>query len=73
MTDSDLPFRATYRGNPVEIGLARDAGLAVIVGCIFPSSTRDLLDAWSLVAIRDADGHGTEVHAPGWRVALGNT
>ena len=73
MSGSGLLYRATYRGNSVEIGLAGDAELAAIAGSVFPASTRDLLDPWSLVAIRNLDGCRTEVRALGWRVALGNT
>lgn len=73
MSGSGRLYGATYHGNSVEIGLARDAELAAIAGSVFPASTRDLLDPWSLVAIRNLDGCRTEVHALGWRAALGNT
>ena len=62
MSGSGLLYRATYRGNSVEIGLAGDAELAAIAGSVFPASMRDVLD-----------GQETEVRALGWRVALGNT
>ena len=68
----NLLFQATYRVNSVEIRLAKDSGLVVIAACVLSVSARNLLNTWSLVAIGDLDGHGTEVHALDWRVALRN-
>ena len=73
MRDDAVLFRAAYRGNPVFIGHATDAELDVIAAVVDAANARDVLHAWSLVAGRDPDGRGIQVHALGWRVALVNT
>ena len=73
MHDGTVLLRAIYRGNSVSVGRATDAELHAIAGPVDPAIARDVLHTWSLVAIRDPDGRGTQVHALGWRVALVNT
>ena len=73
MHDGAVLFRATYRRTPASVGHATEAELAAIAGPVNPASARDLLHAWSLIAVRDPVGRGTAVHALGWRVDLGNT
>lgn len=73
MRDAVVLFRATYRGNSVSVGHATDAELDAIAAVVDPASARDVLHAWSLVAVRDSESRGTQVHALGWRVALVNT
>jgi len=71
--DGTVLLRAIYHGNSVSVGRATDAELDATAVPIDPAIARDVLNAWSLVAVRDPDGRGTQVHTLGWRVGLGNT
>jgi hypothetical protein len=76
MTEPSVLFHAAFRGRAVTVGHATDAELADLAGTAGTAGTaeaRDELDAWSLVAVRDAAGRGTEIHALGWRTGLLNT
>ena len=65
-------FRAVHQGFPVTVGHASPEELAALPACLEPGSVRDVLERWSLVAIR-FPGDRTEIHALGWRVAERNT
>ena len=65
-------FRAVHQGGPVTVGHASPEDLAALPGYPDPGSVRDVLERWSLVAIRFS-GDRTEIHALGWRVAERNT
>lgn len=72
MADLAVLFRAAYRGCPVAVGPDTEAELAALAPAPGPAP-RDSLERWTLVAIRYDRGRGTQVHALGWRTALGNT
>lgn len=73
MTAASLLLEATYHGNAISVGHADEAELALLAGAVASAGVRDELELWSLVAIRDPAGRGTEVHALGWRTDLANT
>jgi len=71
MTGSEALFKSVYRGHAVTIGHANDAELSLIAGSIAPEAADDLLELWSLIAIRDPAG--TKIHALGWRLFLADS
>ena len=68
-----LPLKATHRGRPVTAGHATPAEVAALVATSPLEAAIDVLEHWSLIAIRGLGGGGTKVHALGWRQALANT
>jgi hypothetical protein len=73
MTEPADLFEVAFRGRAMSVGHATDAELAHLAGAVASAEARDQLDAWSLIAMRDAAGSGTKVHALGWRTGLLNT
>lgn len=71
--DDAVLSRARYRGNPVSVDHATDAELDATTNSPDPASARNLLPAWSLIAVCGLVDRGAEVHALGWRVDLVNT
>jgi hypothetical protein len=67
--DADILFRAVYRGESVIVNHAKYAEIETLVGIVGPP--RDLLELWSLIAIRV--GSTVDIHALGWRLLLANT
>jgi hypothetical protein len=66
-------FTVTHRGRPAVVGRATGDELAAITTPLATDASRDLLECWSLVAIRDGDRQGVEIHALGWRPGLQNS
>jgi hypothetical protein len=73
MTAPGVLFKVASRGSAVSVGHATEAELARLAGTVAPADARDQLDAWSLIALRDVAGGGTEIHALGWRTGVLNT
>ena len=70
---SEVLFRATCRDRPVVIGRATPDELSTLADPVDLAATRDDIDRWNLIAIRDPSGRGTQIHALGWRRRLENT
>ncbi len=68
-----LPLEATHRGRPVTAGHATPEEVAALMATSPLEAAIDVLEHWSLIAIRGLGGGGLEVHALGWRRALANT
>jgi hypothetical protein len=66
-------FTATHRGRVKVVGQATENELAAITKPVAVEASRDFLERWSLVAIRDADRPGVEIHALGFRPKLRTT
>lgn len=66
-------FRATYKSHVVTIHHASAEELAALDRPLDPAAARDVLSAWSLVAIRRPSAGDVKVHALGWREAEANT
>ncbi len=72
--DDAFQFRATFQGAPQTIGHATTEEIAALAGQVGVDAAHpldDVLDSWSLVAIRSVSA--TTVHALGWRRRLANT
>ena len=69
--DEGVILRATHRGAPVTVARADRGELTALAGPARSTEFRDEIEDWNLVAIRGLE-KGTEVHALGRRVALGN-
>ena len=65
-------FTVTRRGKPFTVGHATTEELAWLEGGEEPTDVHDVLELWSLIAIRDLAGRRTEIHALGWRAHLQN-
>lgn len=73
MTGTRILFAATYRNQPVTVCHANEAEPKRLAGTVATAATRDELDAWSLVAIRNPAWDVAAVHALGWRPGILNT
>jgi hypothetical protein len=74
MTDSDILLRAAYRGGPVTVTHATAEEIEALAGPVSLGDSKlgdDMLELWSLIAIRFEAA--VEIHALGWRVLLANT
>ena len=72
MTDRCL-FHASYRGRSVVIARAGTDELAALIQPVEDTVSRDNLDRWSLIAIRDPGRDRVNIHALGWRIILQTT
>lgn len=71
---NDVPiFLASLRGHPAAVHHASKAELGMLARPLDPSSARDVLSVWSLVAIRHSAMSEPGIHALGWREGEGNT
>jgi hypothetical protein len=66
-------FTVTCRGTLFSVGHATEAEIACLGGGEEPTDVRDVLELWSLIAIRDPTGRRTAIYALGWRAHLQST
>jgi hypothetical protein len=69
MSSTDILFHAVYRDDPVTVTLATNDEIEFLAGPV--GAAEDMLELWSLVAIRM--GLAVEIHALGWRLLVANT
>ncbi|WP_158747679.1 hypothetical protein [Acidisphaera sp. L21] len=65
-------LHASHCGRPVEVGVATDAEVAALQAPVSVKA-RDMLERWTLIAIRNVSFNGVELHALGWRRGLQNS
>jgi hypothetical protein len=71
MSDADVLFEATWHGDAVTVTHATVEEIAFLSGPVGDGGGEDLLELWSLIAIRN--GPLSEIHGLGWRLLLANT